>query len=163
MELHFLRKFNIQPQLATLEYGRKNSICRHSKNQISKSQDLSQMLPYFLIPTLPCSLNSKVILYVNSTGTPFRRLFNFFHLCLEMVISYVLFLIIDQYRLSLGGFKSFQISGSGLGGRPSERRILGLRILDIFSRKSRDFLIKAHKQIYFLPNYEDKCDESFHI
>ena len=40
------------------------------KSQISKCPDLSEILPYFLVPTLPCSPSSKVILYSSSTWSP---------------------------------------------------------------------------------------------
>ena len=48
----------------------KKSLFGHFKSQISKCPDLSEILPYFLIPTLTRSLSSKVMLYSSSTWSP---------------------------------------------------------------------------------------------
>ena len=42
------------------------SFLGYFKSQISKCPDLSEILPYILVPTLPRSLSSKVILYFSS-------------------------------------------------------------------------------------------------
>ena len=69
MKIHFLCKFNIQPHLDTLEYGRQNSICWNLKKK-SKYPDLSKILPPILDHIKPYRPSTKQLLYVNHYETP---------------------------------------------------------------------------------------------
>ena len=70
MKTHFLCKFNIQPQLDKLKYGRKIQSNEILKTLNSKCPNISKILPYGLALTLTCSPSTNVILINSYSGTP---------------------------------------------------------------------------------------------